>query len=273
MKDSFFFKHDCNSRSDPKILQMISVYGMVGYGWFWVLVELLREQDNYKLDISGKYAINALAMQMYTDNETAKKFIGDCINEFHLFESDGTCFWSNSLMKRMENLDKKRQQAKKAADKRWENRSGECSGDAEALQPQCDNDAIREEKSRKDKIRKEEETVSEKSATHSHSDDKNPVPDIKSNSPPYDEIVRAYNRICQTLPKVKVLSDGRRNQIRLRWAKYGKKYGMKFFEELFERANDSAFLSGSNGKWRGCNFDWLLKEANMIKTLEGNYDN
>ena len=32
-------------------------------------------------------------------------------------------------------------------------------------------------------------------------------------------------------------------------------------------------LSGRNGKWQGCSFDWCISEANIIKTLEGNYDN
>ena len=195
MKDSYYFPHTSGARYDPKIVEMLSVFGMAGYGWFWVLVELLREQDGYKLDISGKYAINALAMQLYTDYDTTKKFIDDCINEFRLFESDGTCFWSNSLRHRMENLDRKKQQAKKAADKRWENRSGECSHDADAMQTQYDGNAIREEKIKSDKIKTEEETVSDKSDTCNHSDDKNSVPDTKSNSPPYDEIIRAYNRI------------------------------------------------------------------------------
>lgn len=271
MKDAFFFPHTSGARYDPKIVQMLSIYGMTGYGWFWVLLELLREQDGYALDISGKYAINALAMQMYTDNETAKKFINDCINEFHLFESDGACFWSNSLRKRMEYLDEKRKKARDAANIRWKNESDDTTNDTDAMQTQCDCNAKKEEESKLKKIKEEEETVSDMPATHTNG--KNDVPDTKSNAPPYDEIVRAYNNICQTLPKVKVLSDGRRNQIRLRWIKFGKKYGIAFFTELFERANDSSFLSGASGKWNGCNFDWLLKEANMIKVMEGNYDN
>jgi hypothetical protein len=272
MKDAFYFQHDSNARCDPKILEMISVYGMAGYGMYWVLVELLREQTDYKLDISGKYSINGMAMQMYTDNDTAKKFIGDCINEFHLFESDGNCFWSNSLKQRMKNLDEKRQKARDAANKRWENKPEEPTDNAETMHPQCDSNASREEDSKPEEIKTIEETVSGELDTNNHLDDENPVPDTKSSIPPYDEIIRLYNRICESLPNVKVLSNGRRNQIRLRWSGYGKKFGIKFFEELFERANDSAFLSGSNGKWKGCNFDWLLKEENMIKVMEGNYD-
>ena len=38
-------------------------------------------------------------------------------------------------------------------------------------------------------------------------------------------------------------------------------------------AEDSDFLSGRNGKWTSCNFDWLINENNMVKVLEGNYKN
>ena len=45
------------------------------------------------------------------------------------------------------------------------------------------------------------------------------------------------------------------------------------FNELFTRVQDSDFLSGKNGKWYGCNFDWILKPENLKKILSGAYDN
>ena len=45
------------------------------------------------------------------------------------------------------------------------------------------------------------------------------------------------------------------------------------FDELFTRVQDSDFLSGKNGKWYGCNFDWILKPDNLKKILSGAYDN
>lgn len=43
--------------------------------------------------------------------------------------------------------------------------------------------------------------------------------------------------------------------------------------DLFKRVEASDFLTGRNGEWTACGFDWLLKENNIIKVLEGNYDN
>lgn len=102
MKDAFYFSHDSNARHDPKILSMISVYGMAGYGWYWVIIEILREQEDYKFSIVKEHSYNAIAMQLYIDCNAAKKFIDDCINEFELFVSDGQNFWSESLLERMQ---------------------------------------------------------------------------------------------------------------------------------------------------------------------------
>lgn len=46
-KDAYFFSHDCNARNDPKILALRSVYGAEGYGVYFMLVEILREQPEY----------------------------------------------------------------------------------------------------------------------------------------------------------------------------------------------------------------------------------
>lgn len=87
---------------------------------------------------------------------------------------------------------------------------------------------------------------------------------------PHQAIVDLFTKHCPSLPQVRVISDNRKNNMRLRWKKYP---GLATYEELFKKAEASDFLTGRKGKWAGCNFDWLLKEANMVKVLEGNYDN
>ena len=65
-KDAYFFSHDCNARNDPKILALRSVYGAEGYGVYFMLVEILREQPEYRLSVN-KYIWNTLAMQMQVE--------------------------------------------------------------------------------------------------------------------------------------------------------------------------------------------------------------
>jgi len=93
---------------------------------------------------------------------------------------------------------------------------------------------------------------------------------IVSSGTPYDDIVSAYNSICKSLPKVKNVTEKRKRAMKTRWKKYNE---LSLYQQVFRKAEESDFLSGRDGKWTSCNFDWLLNENNMVKVLEGNYDN
>ena len=90
-----------------------------------------------------------------------------------------------------------------------------------------------------------------------------------SESTNYQEIIDSFNRICIDLPKVRDLTDARRTAIRKAQERLRHNEG---FDAFFERINNSDFLCGRGGKWK-CSFDWVLKPSNMIKILEGNFDN
>ncbi len=96
----------------------------------------------------------------------------------------------------------------------------------------------------------------------------------KENSPkenvPYKEIVQAYNDICKSLPSVRVISDKRKKKMGVIYREVG---DLNIIIEAFKKAESSDFLSGRNGKWGGCNFDWLINYNNFIKVIEGTYDN
>lgn len=141
MKDTFYFSHDSDAREDPKIVAMRSVYGWEGYGWYWLFVEIMRSQQDYCLDITGKYVFNAFALQMHCPEERAQQFIMDCIDEFKLFKSDGEKFWSESLIRRMEEKELRSKKARDSARVRWNKPE-----DANAMQTQCDSNAIKESK-------------------------------------------------------------------------------------------------------------------------------
>lgn len=85
----------------------------------------------------------------------------------------------------------------------------------------------------------------------------------------YQEIIDMYNDTCVSLPKVTALSDKRKKAIRARL----RQYSVDDFKRLFEKAEASNFLKGGNERDWTANFDWLIKDANMAKTLDGNYDN
>lgn len=151
-KQAYFFSHDANARHDPKMTAMRSVYGAEGYGWYWMLVEMMREADNYRLDMRSKYAFNAYAMQLNSESDAFASFVHDCINEFHLFDADGEHFWSASLLRRMEKKDEKSKKASDSANYRWENeRKNANASESDAKVPKID--AIKESKEKKKDIK------------------------------------------------------------------------------------------------------------------------
>jgi len=97
------------------------------------------------------------------------------------------------------------------------------------------------------------------------------VTDTPSQIPPYQEILESYNTLCPSLPKVKQMTDKRRKHIKAAWVKF--KGDIDKFVTVFKKAEASDFLSGRNGKWTGCNFDWLITYNNMVKVLEDTYIN
>lgn len=82
------------------------------------------------------------------------------------------------------------------------------------------------------------------------------------------EIVNLFNSICTSYPRVNSISETRKKAIRARL----RNYTADDFRKLFEKAEASAFLKGSNNRDWTANFDWLIKDGNMAKVLDGNYD-
>jgi hypothetical protein len=98
-------------------------------------------------------------------------------------------------------------------------------------------------------------------------DDERPAP--PPHHVPYEQVKNLYNEICTSLPRCTAMSDARRKAIKARFASG---YTLEDFRQLFTKAEASSFMRGANGRnWRAT-FDWLLKDANMAKVLDGNYD-
>lgn len=91
----------------------------------------------------------------------------------------------------------------------------------------------------------------------------NNISDIKDI---YTEITELYHSICVSFPSVRQLSEPRKKAIQ----NLLKTYTLEDFRTVFENAEKSSFLKGAKGGWKA-SFDWLLKEANFLKVLEGNY--
>lgn len=84
----------------------------------------------------------------------------------------------------------------------------------------------------------------------------------------YKGIVAAFNSVCVSFPSVRALSDARKKAIKARL----NNYSVEDFKTLFEKAEASSFLRGKNSSNWSATFDWLIKDSNMAKVLDGNYD-
>lgn len=89
-------------------------------------------------------------------------------------------------------------------------------------------------------------------------------------STPYETIVDLFNSICTSLPKVQAVSHNRKKAMGSIW-----KFAcgdIALFKTLFTKAEQSDFLCGRRGSWKA-GFDWMIKQENAIKIIEGNYEN
>ena len=103
--NQLWFSHDCNAKDDPKIILLIDELGLEGFGIFWVLIETLRAQKSYKLQLK---AVDALARRYNTTSQKMRVVI----ESYDLFQIDGDkFFFSPSLLRRMKKWDAKRQLA------------------------------------------------------------------------------------------------------------------------------------------------------------------
>lgn len=108
MKGIQYFSHDSNARHDIKIQALRSVYGVKGYGMYWIVIEMMRENEKYCLPLNQKIVYIALSRELECTVDEVKQFINDCIYEFGLFVATESEFYSESLVKRMELAEIKR---------------------------------------------------------------------------------------------------------------------------------------------------------------------
>lgn len=101
-KDSYYFSHDSNARNDIKLVKVRRALGLEGYGIYFCLIEILREQNDFKLPLS---AISDIAFDLHTSEEK----VGALIRNFDLFCVDENCFFSSRLLRSMNELTEKRQ--------------------------------------------------------------------------------------------------------------------------------------------------------------------
>lgn len=146
-KDTFYFSHDYNAMSDGKIKNLICEHGLAGYGAYWAIVEMLYNNAN-----ALRTQYKSIAFDLHTD----ESFIKSIINDFDLFVIENGFFGSASVERRINERNHKSDKARESALYRW----NKIKEDANALQLECDGNAIKERKG-KESIGEEREKEKE----------------------------------------------------------------------------------------------------------------
>ena len=232
-KETFYFSHDSNALTDTKILNMRADYGLEGYGLYWAIIEMMRNEEDYKLELN-KNTYRAIKTLTNTTIDI-EKFIKDCIEDYKLFEQKDEKFYSNSLLKRMEVKEKKSAVAREKAQKRW-------SGNATDMQQQCNSNAnkIKENKENKNKVK---ENKTNKIETE-------------------NRIKEKYNSICTNLPSVQKITEKREKAIN----SFLKEFTEEQFEQICEIANSTDFLIGKNDN--GWKADSVFHKSSLRNSLQ-----
>jgi len=110
-KETFYFRHDYNARTDRKLINIIMRHGMQGIGIYWCLVEMLYEECGY---LPLEY--ERITFELRTDAEVIRSVIHD----FDVFENDGDKFWSNAVLERLRWRCEKSEKARESINKRWD---------------------------------------------------------------------------------------------------------------------------------------------------------
>lgn len=143
MKDAYWFRHDSNAKDDPKIMLLIDQLNPEGYGIYWILIELLRNEPGYryplKLIPSVAKRYNTSHQKMYT-----------VIKDFELFEfDDEDFFFSVSLQNRMAALDARRAQAREAGVASGKTRKALAMGERTSVQRPFNDRSTTDERTEK----------------------------------------------------------------------------------------------------------------------------
>lgn len=105
---------------------------------------------------------------------------------------------------------------------------------------------------------------------------------------PHDILIDLFAKHLPTLPRPKkeLWAGKNAEATRARWKfvltatkESGDRYAttqdeaVSWFDRFFAHVAKSDFLSGTSGKWTGCDMGWLMKSENFTKVIQGNYDN
>lgn len=293
MKSNLYFKHDIYAIENDNELRFIcSEYPVWGEAVFFKAITVMYRNNGQP--INRNILLMDVSHGLFTDNKDRIGEIIDLCLEMDLFKKteDGKIYSSrvvNECQSQAEFRKKQSEKGKIAMQKRW----GKTDSDNEKITEikpsnnQCYNSGLttditnkqeqEQDKERNIPIINDCDIEKESPSSGGLFDKKKDFSDTEQSSnpsslgknkddTPYSEIVQYWNERAakNSLSQCTKITDQRKRYINCRWNEYGNKV-----YEAIDKVMASDFCK--SGNW--CGFDWVFKPSNMVKVLEGNYDN
>ena len=133
MKDTFYFKHYTATKNDAAIKKLIFKHGATGYGVYWMLVEMLYDNDN-QLEFDCEMLAH--------DIRTTPEVVCSVIKDFNLFVIEDGFVLSHGVQKQIDWRQKRSEDGRKYAEKRWKDSKPNGYPMATQSQPNGNNSTV-----------------------------------------------------------------------------------------------------------------------------------
>lgn len=288
---SSYFPHDSNARNDERLVKVRMQHGPAGYGVYFMLVERLREDQEYMSVVD----YNLIAYDLRIDASLAKSIIRDFgLFAFTVDPERGECFYSESLRQRMARKDEITAKRKAASaigvsvrqENREKTKTAEMSNQmvTEAQPNGIPNGSEKRTKEKESKVKEDstsspyveeahaakplrnagarDEAASVAPSAGGGSKDKGDF-DLAAFARYFNETMAAHGA---QIPQVRSIPSNSKRAafVRARLKEHGK----EALAKVVQNAAKLSFYNGGGARGWVADFDWLFRPANFLRVLE-----
>lgn len=288
---SSYFPHDSNARNDERLVKVRMQHGPAGYGVYFMLVERLREDQEYMSVVD----YNLIAYDLRIDASLAKSIIRNFgLFAFTVDPVRGECFYSESLRQRMARKDEITAKRKAASalgvsvrqENREKTKTAETSNQmVTETQPNgIPNGSEKRTKGKESKVKEDstsspyveeahaakplrnagarDEAASVAPSAGGDSKDKSDF-DLAAFARYFNETMAAHGA---QIPQVRGIppNSKRAGYVRARLNEYGK----EALAQVVQHAAKLSFYNGGGSRGWVADFDWLFRPSNFLRVLE-----
>lgn len=114
-KDRYYFSHDYTARKDDKILALRAKFKAQGYGIFWMLIEVMAENEHGVIE---KKYLDGYAMDFDCDKKLLEELINFCI-KIKLFKISNRKISNERIHQHKAFREERKKSGKRGASERW----------------------------------------------------------------------------------------------------------------------------------------------------------